>query len=63
MTLLVPESHDCVCGNGDVESVDDDCDGCPVGSVMLQVIGVDVHVVGESGQSGSWENDVDQNVV
>ena len=60
----VPESPGYVCGNDDVESVIGDWDGCSVGSVMPQVIGVDVHVVGESGQSGSWDgNVVDQNVV
>ena len=49
---------------GYVESVIGDCDGGSVGSVMPQVIGVDVHEVGESGQSGSWdENVADQNVV
>ena len=60
----VPESPGYVCGNDDVESVIGDWDGCSVGGVMPQVIGVDVHVVGESGQSGSWDgNVVDQNVV
>ena len=59
----VPEALADVCGSGDVEDVNGDCDGYPVRSVMLQVIGVDVHGVGESGQSGSWENDVDHDVV
>ena len=58
---VVLESPECVCGNGDVESVIGDWDGCSVGSVMPQVIGVDV---GESGRSGSWDgNVVDQNVL
>ena len=51
----VPESG---FGNGDVENVIGDCGGCPVGSATSQVIGVDVHVVGESGQSGSWDGNV-----
>ena len=41
----------------------DDGDGRRGGSVMLQVSDVDVHGVGESGQSGSWENVVDHGVV
>ena len=38
-----------MCESGVAENVSGDCDGRPVGSVMLQVSGVDVHVVGESG--------------
>ena len=52
-----------VCESGVAENVSGDCDGRPVGSVMLQVSGVDVHGVGESGQSGSWANVVDHGVV
>ena len=60
---MVPEALVGVCESGVAENVNRDCDGRPVGSVMLQVSGVDVHGVGESGQSGSWENDVDHGVV
>ena len=35
--------------NGVAESVNGDCDGCPVGNVMLQEIDVDVRDVGENG--------------
>ena len=52
-----------VCESGVAENGIDDGDGRLVGSVMLQVNGVDVHGVGESGQSGSWENVVDHGVV
>ena len=46
---MVPEALVGVCESGVAENVNGDCDGRPVGSVMLQVSGVDVHVVGESG--------------
>ena len=59
----VPKSPDCVFGNGDVENVIGDCGGCPVGSAMPQVIGVDVRVVGESGQNGSWDGNVVDRIV
>ena len=58
-----PEALVGVCESGVAENVIGDCDGRPVVSVMLHVSGVDVHGVGESGQSGSWENDVDHGVV
>ena len=48
-----------VCESGVAENVSGDCDGRPVGSVMLHEIGVDVLDGGENGQSGSWENDAD----
>ena len=60
---MVPEALVGVCESGVAENVNGDCDGRPVGSVMLQGSGVDVHGVGESGQSGSWENGVDHGVV
>ena len=52
-----------VCESGVAENVSGDCDGRPVGSVMLHESGVDVPDGGESGQSGSWENDADHGVV
>ena len=60
---VIPDCPDCVFGNGDVENVIARGGG-PAGSAMPQVIGVDVHVVGESEQSGSWGMNVaDQSVV
>ena len=53
-----PDAHVDVCGNGVAENVSGDCDDHPAGIVKLQVSGVDDHGVGESGQSGSWENGV-----
>ena len=52
-----------VCESGVAENVSGDCDGRPVVSVMLRVSGVDVSGVGESEQSGFWENDVDHGFV
>ena len=52
-----------VCESGVAENVSGDCDGRPVGSVMLHEIGVDVLDGGENGQSGSWENDADHGAV
>ena len=51
-----------VCESGVAENVNGDCDGCPVGSVMLRVNGVDVPDVGENGQNGSWESGADHGV-
>ena len=45
-------------GNGDVENAIGDWGGRHVGSATSQVIGVDVHAVGESGESGSWDGNV-----
>ena len=53
---VVPAAVVGVCESGVAESVNGDCAGCPVGSVMLQVSNVGALDVGESGQSGSWEN-------
>ena len=46
-----------VCESGVAENVSGDCDGRPVGSVMLHEIGVDVP------DGGSWENDADHGAV
>ena len=48
--------------NGVAESVNGDCDGCPVGNVMLQETDVDVRDVDENGQNGSCESGVDHGV-
>ena len=40
--------------NGVAESVNGDCDGCPVGNVMLQETDVDVRDVDENGQNPDW---------
>ena len=44
--------------DGVAESVNGDCDGCPVG----QEIDVDVRDVGENGQNGSCESGADHGV-